>query len=433
MTSILSFRVVPWQLPFLLAVGCLLSMRPLAHGSEDAEIDPVRSFREYLDRGGELAETAKEPFAALSLTADQAKAVAEVVTRVHRDGIRETRKAEHEAKRIELDGLTMKYGVSVFGKAPAKGHSLYLSMHGGGGAPPAVNDQQWGNQQRLYQLEEGIYVAPRAPTDTWDLWHQPHIDRFFARLIENMIALEGVNPDRIYLTGYSAGGDGVFQLAPRMADRFAAAAMMAGHPNETQPLGLRNLPFTLHMGERDAAYNRNQQAEKWKRELAALREQDPMGYEHWVEIHPGKGHWMDRQDAAGVKWMAKFERDLGPRRVVWLQDNVLQDRFYWLAVSPTVAKGGDVVEVTRDANHFSITRSDARELSILLRDDIVDFDQPIVVEYRGERLHEGVARRTIADIVSSLIDRGDPLAIFTGRVTVTLPKVETSGRSDQAN
>ena len=43
-----------------------------------------------------------------------------------------------------------------------------------------------------------------------------------------MIAFYGVDSDRVYLMGYSAGGDGVYQVAPRMADRFAAAAMMAG-------------------------------------------------------------------------------------------------------------------------------------------------------------------------------------------------------------
>jgi poly(3-hydroxybutyrate) depolymerase len=46
-----------------------------------------------------------------------------------------------------------------------------------------------------------------------------------------MSLFRGVNPDKVYLLGYPAGGDGVWQLAPRMADRFAAAAMMAGHPN----------------------------------------------------------------------------------------------------------------------------------------------------------------------------------------------------------
>ncbi len=52
----------------------------------------------------------------------------------------------------------------------------------------------------------------------------------FDRLIEDMIVFEDVDPNRVYLTGYSAGGDGTYQLAPRMADRFAAAAMMLAIP-----------------------------------------------------------------------------------------------------------------------------------------------------------------------------------------------------------
>ena len=78
-----------------------------------------------------------------------------------------------------------------------------------------------------------VYLAPRAPTDTWNLWHQAHIDRMFQRLIENLVVFENVDPNRVYLMGYSAGGDGVYQVAPRMADRFAAAAMMASAGRES--------------------------------------------------------------------------------------------------------------------------------------------------------------------------------------------------------
>ena len=90
-------------------------------------------------------------------------------------------------------------------------------MHGGGGAPRRVNESQWENQIKLgkaYKPAAGLYVAPRAPTDSWNLWHEGHIDPLFDRLIQNMIVFEGVDPDRVYLMGYSAGGDGVYQLAP---------------------------------------------------------------------------------------------------------------------------------------------------------------------------------------------------------------------------
>jgi poly(3-hydroxybutyrate) depolymerase len=79
----------------------------------------------------------------------------------------------------------------------------------------------------------------------------------------------------VYLMGYSAGGDGVFQLAPRMADRFAAAAMMAGHPNETKPLGLRNLPFAMLYGRRRQAVQPQRRASGGGCELAKLRTPTP--------------------------------------------------------------------------------------------------------------------------------------------------------------
>ncbi|KAB2656698.1 MAG: hypothetical protein DVB31_15945, partial [Verrucomicrobia bacterium] len=162
-----------------------------------------------------------------------------------RETLRAERGDEFKARALAVAGKTLRWKERVFGTAPASGPSLWISLHGGGGAPPAVNDQQWANQIRLYQPAEGIYVAPRAPTDTWNLWHEGHIDPMFDRLIEDYVALRGVDPNRVYVLGYSAGGDGVWQLGPRMADRWAAAAMMAGHPNSASLLSLRNLPFAI--------------------------------------------------------------------------------------------------------------------------------------------------------------------------------------------
>ena len=222
------------------------------------------------------------------------------------------------------EGKTLRWLERVFGEAPAGGHSLWISMHGGGGAPANVNDQQWRNQIKLYEPAEGIYVAPRGPSDNWNLWHEAHIDPLFQRLIEDYVVLRGVNPDRVYLMGYSAGGDGVWQLAPRMADRFAAACMMAGHPNEASLLGLRNLPFGIFMGAQDGAYNRNKIAAERAAELARLAQEDTEGgYVHLARLYEGLGHWMERKDAEGVPWMAKFSRQPWPRKVVWQQDDVV--------------------------------------------------------------------------------------------------------------
>jgi len=175
-------------------------------------------------------ELAAKAFAKVPLTKADAAAARQLLWKAHVAFIKKDRAGEVMDKLIKDGKLELPYAFKSFGKKPAGGRSLWISLHGGGGAPKEVNDQQWNNQKGLYQLEEGLYLAPRAPTNTWNLWHESHIDRLFTRLIEDFIVFEDVDPDRVYVMGYSAGGDGVYQLAPRMADSFAAAAMMAGHP-----------------------------------------------------------------------------------------------------------------------------------------------------------------------------------------------------------
>ena len=117
-----------------------------------------------------------------------------------------------------------------------------------------------------------------------------------------MIKKEGVDPNKIYIIGYSAGGDGVYQLAPRMADRFAAAGMMAGHPNETLPDGLRNIGFALHVGGEDAAYERNISCFKVETNNSInYKQKDPEGYIHQAVVHEGKGHWMGKQETVAFR------------------------------------------------------------------------------------------------------------------------------------
>ncbi len=337
--------------------------------------------------------------------------------------IRAQRAAEMEARTLRLGKHTMPFYYRICGEKPATGRSLFISMHGGGNTAKRVNDSQWNNQKRLYEPKEGIYLAPRAPTDTWNLWHQSHIDRFFDRLVENLVVLEDVDPDRVYIMGYSAGGDGVYQLAPRMADRWAAAAMMAGHPNETKPFGLRNIGFTLHVGGRDTAYRRNEIGAEWKKKLAALREADPAGYRHDVQVHPGKPHWMDREDRVAVPWMAEFTRDPIPERIVWYQDDVAHERFYWLALPAGEAKRGQHIVATRSGQKIELEKTDGCErLIIRLNDEMLDMDKRVEVVAGGRRLFRGKVTRNLDTMVRTLAERGDPRSVYCAEIEVELSR-----------
>lgn len=322
---------------------------------------------------------------------------------------RDSRAGELEAKTISFEGKTMRWLEKTSGETPAGGHSLWISMHGGGNAPTALNDQQWKNQFQLYDPAEGIYVAPRAPTDTWNLWHEAHIDPMFARLIEDYVALRGVNPDKVYLMGYSAGGDGVWQLAPRMADRFAAVSMMAGHPNEASLLGLRNLPFAIFVGAADAGYDRNKVAAAKSAELNRLEKDDPGGYVHLSRIYENLPHWMNRKDAEALPWMERFKRSPWPKKIVWLQDDIVHDRFYWLKIpADSGAKASDQIVATVDGQTLDLTGQVPAKTELRLSDELLDLDQPVTVRVNGKTVHAGEIPRTAGAIKRSLDERADP-------------------------
>lgn len=371
-----------------------------------------------------LSALPSQPFAATALTAEEAKQVTAEMWNSRTEFLKKARQAEFENREIVIDELKMPFWYTVFGEAPAEGRSLYISMHGGGGAPAAVNDQQYENQKRLYQPAEGVYLVPRAATNTWDLWHQAHIDPCFERLITDMVLYENVNPDRVYIMGYSAGGDGVYQLAPRMADRLAAAAMMAGHPNESRPDGLRNIGFTIHMGAKDGAYDRNARAEEWGKLLAALQASDKDGYVHEVTLHADRGHWMNLEDAVAVPWMARFTRNVWPKRIAWVQDDVLHDRFYWLGVVQESAKAGDRIVASVSENEISIDYCDANAITLWLSDNLLNLDESVNVKLPSGATSQYEVKRTIAEIARSLAQRYDRPATFSATIQIPIGESE---------
>lgn len=395
-----------------------------AAAARGQDADPLDGLRKWLETPrAQRGDVAGQGFAGAALSKAQAAQARRMLLGDHAALIRSEREKEWQAEALTIGAHTLKWKHKTFGEKPRDGWNLFISLHGGGNAPAAVNEQQWENQVRLYRPTNSLYIAPRAPTNTWNLWHEAHMDGLLDRLIEDAIVLGGVNPNRVYIMGYSAGGDGVYQLAPRMADRFAAAAMMAGHPNDASPLGLRNIGFTIHVGALDGGYGRNKVAAEWGKKLEALRKEDPKGYAHEVQLHAGRGHWMNLEDAAALEWMAKFTRNPLPEKVVWKQSGVTHDRFYWLGMPAGAAKAGQLVVAARQGQAIEIERvEDVKRLVIRLNDAMVNLDQPIKVTAQGKALFEGEVKRTIAELAASLADRGDPHLMFDGAVTVETGK-----------
>jgi len=372
---------------------------------------------------------AMQPFASVPLTrADAEQALKKLwddfaadvkATRANEVGATET-----SAKSVSAAGKTMKYYMAVRGDEPDGGRSLFISMHGGGNTTPDVNDSQWENQIDLvtgYDPKDAIWIAPRAPSDDWNMWFTAEIDPLFERLITDMIVFQGVNPNKVYINGYSAGGDAVYQLGPRMAERWAGAAMCAGHPNDATPDNLRDLAFAIHVGGDDTAYDRNKKAEEWGKQLDMLASMDPGGYPHQWQVHAGLPHWMNLEDAVAIPYVQGFTRNPVPDKVVWRQVNVTRSRMYWLAVDSANQKSG--TEVRASYKDDTVTIESAQNLSKLklrFSDAMLDLDATVHVERDGKALFSGMVPRTIDVIARTIEESGDSTMAFYGELEVSL-------------
>jgi hypothetical protein len=377
------------------------------------------------------------PTAQAGLTLDQANEAAATAWETYAERFATETADELANEAIVAGGQTLRFktvqfaaGRGMFCDAPCEAedgerHPLFISLHGGGGTAAAVNDEQWENQITLagtYKPEDGIYLAPRAPTDNWDCWHGAGVDPLLERLINALVAAGTVDPDRVYLMGYSAGGDGVYALAPRMADRFAAASMMAGHPNGISLNGVRNLPFSIQVGALDTAYDRANVARQYGAMLDRLQQDDPGGYEHFTEIHAGKAHWMDGEDAKAVPWMEAFTRENSPDRIVWRQVGIVHRHFYWLALPAGEGAIDDEIVATRDGQTITLAGPPGRTVLVRFDDEVADLDEPVeILAEDGTVLFEGPVERSAETIAKTTEEFGDPNMVFSAEVEVTLP------------
>ena len=372
-------------------------------------------------------------------------------------------------------GARMRFRARTVGRAPAAGHPLYICLHGGGGCPSETNDEQWAQMQDYWLpcCGAGVYIAPRGITDSWKLHWEDASFPLMDRLIENAVLFCGVDPERVYLMGYSAGGDGVWRLVPGMADRFAAGNMCAGHPNGVGIEHLQHVPMLLQVGECDDGFDRHRVTAEYHGKLVRARQTARGGgFVSACRVHCGRGHseiadWRQRQqlvaspdrwlrggcrpggggvtteECDSVGWVSQWRRS-APSSLVWLPKTTVPRRkalpggttadlsktHHWLEIRQDDEETERVeAEVDRPANKITV-RSCGGWLRILLNTRLVDFSRPLTLDVQTSdgrpscvfggirlRVREEVAARTLAQ-------RGDPTLACTDEVVLRWREVE---------
>lgn len=157
--------------------------------------------------------------------------------------------------------------------------------------------------------DDGPYnKGPEAKRGTLFWWHYPTADKVKNIIDHELKRHPQLDPDRIYLTGLSMGGFGVYKLALKYPDFFAAAIPMAAHANipiKTMDLKpLKNLPIWAFHGEKDRTVTLSEHQQT----VDSLKK---AGVDITFTVYPGVGHncWGKTYDNPKLyEWMLKKRR-----------------------------------------------------------------------------------------------------------------------------
>ena len=179
---------------------------------------------------------------------------------------------------------TLRWYEEVIGSPSYGGYALFICLHGGGQGTAAMNDGQWKN---IIPFEKGgfqngtIAVACRGITNTWNLHFVNESYPAITRLIEDYIIFRGVDPNRVYLMGFSAGGDGTYALSQRIPHLLAACSPQGGHPNGVSTINICNCPIYLAAGEKDGAFKRNEVCVEYYKKIIEVVGGSPHSFQCW--------------------------------------------------------------------------------------------------------------------------------------------------------
>ena len=146
--------------------------------------------------------------------------------------------------------LHLPTGYTDFGKP----RPLIVYLHGAGGTNKGLEHLK---EHDVWYYVKGHITAKDfpfiviSPTTRKHGWEPQQVKRLIEQIVHDHFKRYRIDPNRIYLTGFSMGGFGTFNTACTYPEMFAAIAPVAGGGEPEQADKLKNAPTWAFHGDKD--------------------------------------------------------------------------------------------------------------------------------------------------------------------------------------
>jgi hypothetical protein len=297
---------------------------------------------------------------------------------------------------------------------PAEVYPCLIELSGGNGFSESMFLQS--NKVVKYNY---ILVSPDADYGMW--WEQDQI-QMFDDLLKRIVRDYAVDPDRIYLHGFSNGGIGAYIYGFIHADRLAAVASLEGYSKivdgrrgiETEmSLNMRNTPLLIMHGERD-----NVISIEPNRFLVEFLNRNSIPHK-FIQIH-NEGHNITfaKYHTRIMDFFRSHQRNPAPEKIYLVVDDTRYNRNFWVRVDEKIdPKERARVEAERKKEKFVLKTKNVKKVSLLLNDWHYEEGKPYEVLLNKKSIFRGSLTFDPAVLLDSLENENDYARLYGVRLT----------------
>ena len=337
---------------------------------------------------------------------------------------------------------------------PGRAWQLRVQLHGGVGRPfPPSRDEIRPLTDRLPGVPE-IVLHPRAWAGS-EWWTTAGVDNIM-RLVDRVKRTYNIDTSRVYLSGISDGGTGVYFFAMRLATPWSACMALNGHPavlanEQTRADGdlfianVVNCPLFIVNGGLDRLYPARSVAPF----VGMMRR---AGASLLFHVHENAGHdvsWWPDERPRYEQFVKTHPRPAHPERLSWETERTDRyNRIRWLTIDRLGSRPSDVsledlntigpqadpddtvfarsqpsgrVDVVRSGNTFDARTRGVQQFTLLLSPDVVDFARPVQVVVNGRKVHTGPVEKNVATLLKWAAHDNDPTMLYGAELKISVP------------
>ncbi len=336
----------------------------------------------------------------------------------------------HEGARAAADGTLFRYVCIVPASYdPARSYPVEFMLHGGVSRPAwDAGGEWWRRGYDEYRELEQITVMPASWEDNF--WWQDSQAENLPAILRSIKQSYNVDDNRVYLSGVSDGGTGVYFFAFKQPTEWAAFMPYIGHPGVLRnaqsggghALYFENLmhnPLFIVNGENDPLYP----AASVTPFIDILK---GANIKHEFTVITDGGHntnWMPAELPRINAFKAANVRDPLPDSLIWVADNDQRYNRNACIRGDAVADPGrpGLLQVERVGNQFTVKAESVAEFSLLLNPEEVNFNELVTVNVNGAMLFNGQVLQDANTLLHYAANELDRSQLFTAELRLQVP------------